>query len=69
MAEIAMSHPNVPGEIAHATQEAFDQVWARKGWEVVDEPTEEAPDVDVAPKVEAASVVQQDPKKTEDHSS
>lgn len=39
--QIAMIHPAIPGEIAHAFPEAYEQIWKIKGWEMVDEPTEE----------------------------
>lgn len=52
--EIAMAHPNIPGQIAHAFKQAFDEVWVQRGWVEVDEPTEEPPDVVAAPKVEVA---------------
>lgn len=39
--QIAMVHPAIPGEIAHAFPEAYEKIWKIKGWEQIDEPTEE----------------------------
>lgn len=34
---VTMTHPDGSGEEAEVTQEAFDEVWAEKGWTIVGE--------------------------------
>lgn len=37
MSTVVMTHPDLPGdESAVTTQEAFNEVWSDKGWELVD---------------------------------
>lgn len=44
---VIMTNPNLPGdERAITSQEAFDQVWSGKGWELV----EDEPAVQAAPE-------------------
>ena len=44
---VRMRHPGLPkADPAITSQEAFDEVWAKKGWQVVtDEPVTEPADV------------------------
>lgn len=39
--QIAMIHPAIEGEIAHAFPDAYEKVWKIKGWIQIDEPSEE----------------------------
>lgn len=34
---IRMTHPEIPGQVATASEKAFEQVWSEKGWEKVDD--------------------------------
>ena len=44
---VRMRHPDLPkADPAVTTQEAFDKVWTKKGWQIVtDEPVTEPADV------------------------
>lgn len=33
---ITMTHPEIPGQVATASEKAFDEIWSDKGWEKVD---------------------------------
>ena len=38
---VRMTHPDVDAEAGPVTREAFDEIWAQKGWVIADESQEQ----------------------------